>query len=584
MIDPRVRAALEAVLRGAIASAHESDVLEFKTVGRSLDDAVVDLSEASACFANAAGGSVVVGVQDHEPGPAAFVGSPLDPVRTQRRIYELTDPHLIVTVEDLDVAGVSVTVITVPRSPDVHQVRGRATERVGATCVPMSSARIHAVLTTRTGRDWSADDSGSPVDRVSPVAAELARRRLREAPDQERRAWAELPIRDLASRLGLLATSGQLNNAGALLLTDQPALVDYTHRKARSGELDVNERLTGTGLEVLLRTLELIDTRTDRTAILLATGAQLFVADLPDDAVREAVVNAVMHRDYADLAPIQVEHAPTRLAVTSPGDFVSGVTPANVLTVTSRSRNPALSAAIRALNLAETAGVGVDRMYAAMTALGHRPPIFEAVGGRVTVSLLGGAPNAWVARFVSTLPERHQHDPDTLLVLFSLLARRTVTAQGLAATLQRPADEVESILRRLLADDVGLLDQTRNSVTRRFGTYRLRGAAVAALGPAVAYRQRTGDDTDRKIVEVVRDLGQVTGRVVQAMFDVAAPTASAILADLVGRGILVKTSKATRGPGVTYGPGPRFPRRSARGRATPTGPSATDRREHRPDE
>ena len=42
-------------------------------------------------------------------------------------------------------AGVSVTVITVPRSPDVHQVRGRATERVGATCVPMSSARIHAV-------------------------------------------------------------------------------------------------------------------------------------------------------------------------------------------------------------------------------------------------------------------------------------------------------------------------------------------------------------------------------------------------------------------------------------------------------
>lgn len=79
MIDPRVRVALEAVLGGAIASAHESDVLEFKTVGRSLDDAVVDLSEASACFANAAGGSVVVGVQDHEPGPAAFVGSPWIP-------------------------------------------------------------------------------------------------------------------------------------------------------------------------------------------------------------------------------------------------------------------------------------------------------------------------------------------------------------------------------------------------------------------------------------------------------------------------------------------------------------------------
>ena len=79
--------------------------------------------------------------------------------------------------------------------------------------------------------------------------------------------------------------------------------------------------MTGTGLEVLLRTLELIDTRTDRTAILLATGAQLFVADLPDDAVREAVVNAVMHRDYADLAPFR--WSMRRLASPSPRRAIS---------------------------------------------------------------------------------------------------------------------------------------------------------------------------------------------------------------------------------------------------------------------
>jgi ATP-dependent DNA helicase RecG len=115
--------------------------------------------------------------------------------------------------------------------------------------------------------------------------------------------------------------------------------------------------------------LELIDARTERTPIHLPTGQQLFVADLPDIAVREAVVNGVMHRDYQVGGPIQVEHSSTRLGVTSPGDFVLGVTPQNILTTSSRTRSPALANAIRVLGLAEAAGVGVDRMYAAMTAV-----------------------------------------------------------------------------------------------------------------------------------------------------------------------------------------------------------------------
>ena len=119
----------------------------------------------------------------------------------------------------------------------------------------------------------------------------------------------------------------------------------------------------------------------------------MFVADLPDLAVREAVVNAVMHRDYQAGGPVQVEHSDTRLGVTSPGDFVLGVTPLNILTTSSRARNPALANAVRALGLAEAAGVGVDRMYAAMTAVGHRPPVFDTDGVYVTATLFGGAPN-----------------------------------------------------------------------------------------------------------------------------------------------------------------------------------------------
>ena len=82
---------------------------------------------------------------------------------------------------------------------------------------------------------------------------------------------------------------------------------------------------------------------------------------------------------------------------------------------------------------------------------------------------------------------------------------------------------------------------------------------MRALGPAIAYRARSGYDTDQRIVTIVREIGTITGRVVQTMFDVQPATASRILSDLVDRGILVKTSTASRGPTVTYGPGAKFP-------------------------
>ncbi len=74
----------------------------------------------------------------------------------------------------------------------------------------------------------------------------------------------------------------------------------------------------------------------------------------------------------------------------------------------------------------------------------------------------------------------------------------------------------------------------------------------------ISYRRRTADEIDRKVVATVSKLGQITNGVVQALLDVKVERASPILADLVDREILVKTSPHERGPRVTYGPGPRF--------------------------
>jgi ATP-dependent DNA helicase RecG len=302
----------------------------------------------------------------------------------------------------------------------------------------------------------------------------------------------------------------------------------------------------------------------DRTPVNLPTGQQLFIADLPELAVREAIVNAFMHRDHRAVGPVQIEHATTRLAVTSPGGFVLGVTPANILTVTSRPRNPSLSNAIRHLGLAETAGVGVDRMYAEMARVGHEPPTFESDNFRVTVTLNGGAPNTAVTRFVATLPSERRSDPDTLLVMLALLRKRTITAAEMSPTLQKEPAELEVILQHLSGPEIGFIERTRESANQRVGVYRLRDHSIAQLGTAVTYRRRVGDDTDRKVVDIVREAGQINGRMVRTLLHVDAPTASRILADLVERKLLVKSSGAQRGPSVTYGRGPHFPVKRAR--------------------
>lgn len=97
--------ALRAIGSGAVARDLESATLDFTVQGRSVPDTLKDLAEAAACFANAGGGVIVVGVADDINGPDAFVGCALDSVLAQRRSYELTDPRPAVASQSIERHG-----------------------------------------------------------------------------------------------------------------------------------------------------------------------------------------------------------------------------------------------------------------------------------------------------------------------------------------------------------------------------------------------------------------------------------------------------------------------------------------------
>jgi ATP-dependent DNA helicase RecG len=151
-------------------------------------------------------------------------------------------------------------------------------------------------------------------------------------------------------------------------------------------------------------------------------------------------------------------------------------------------------------------------MYTEMIRLGHEPPLFEADLEQVRVVLLGGAPNAQVARFVASLPSEEAKDADTMLVLLYLMTHLTATAEQLASLLQKPVPETQAVLRRVESPPVDLVERTRESARRAHPTYRLREHAVAALGSALAYHRRSPDQSDRKVIGVVAESGEINAR------------------------------------------------------------------------
>jgi ATP-dependent DNA helicase RecG len=114
-----------------------------------------------------------------------------------------------------------------------------------------------------------------------------------------------------------------------------------------------------------------------------------------------------------------------------------------------------------------------------------------------------------------------------------------------------------------------MIEPSRQTIRAAHPTYRLREFALRELGSAVSYVRNTLAELDRRVIAHVHEYGRITNPTVRNLFNVGMPRAQQILADLVEREILVKTSKAQRGPSVDYGPGTRFPQDPGRRRLGP---------------
>ena len=466
--------------------------------------------------------------------------------------------------------GRALLIVEVFQSFDIHaDKQGRASHRIGTGCVPMTPQEHRRLREERLGIDWSAQPSDCQFSDLSACALATAREALSRLPD-DRRPLAALSDVDLLRALGVVDEDGRLLRAAEVLFCEpsdpgDPAIL-YQYRQTPSGEASAVERLSQPLMPAFERTMELIWARRNVTPLTLSNGQQIEIADFPEAAVREALSNALIHRDYRIRQPVNIEHSPSAFVVISPGPLVGSVTRENILTHASTPRNPVLACAARLLRLAEETGRGVDRMFREMIRAGQDLPVIEDGVDYVRVVLSGGAPRTAISRFVAQLPTDERDDTDAMLVLFTLCQRRTITAEEMSVVLQKGTAETDLVLRRLAQDSPGIIEPTRESQRSKKKQYRLRGAALKGLGAAVRYHRRTVDEVDRKIIAHINEYDKITNRTLQNLFDIDVWRACDILADLQQRSLIVRTSKAARGPNVEYGRGSKFPRQ--RGRRT----------------
>lgn len=556
--------------QGEPASSLESQQLDFKRVGRTPKESLQILADAAVCFANADGGRIILGIDDRATSwNDVFVGVPLDySIEMIRRgIFDRTDPSITPLIAERTVNDVRILVLDIPQGVLPHSnSAGTATRRIGRECRPFPPHEQREQMAARGQFDWSAQSTGLPVGDLSRVEIDRLRRLLRAAGKAD---LARQRDRALLESLRLVAEDGTSTNAAVLLLGEEEDVTDvaptygYSYQYRPSPGSEASHRTRGqrpilAAVEVLL---DAVLARVQSQPLNVAGGVQLTLSDYPQSAVRELVVNALIHRAYDSNGSVDIEQSPERLTILSPGGLVVGVTPENILTHPSTPRHRLLTETVAQCQLAERTGQGIDRAYREMLRAGKPPPRIEDYGLRVEASLAGGIGNNSFVRFVEALPDEIGADVEVLIALSLLRVSPTITAATLATQIQRGTVEAQEVLERMAAGDDGVIEPTRRTVRKPFPSYGLKNQPLAELARAVAYRRRTLDQADAKIVEHVDEYGHISNKTLQRLFDVNVPTARNMLTDLRDRGLLRKIGDARGGPGVKYGPGPKFPRR-----------------------
>lgn len=354
------------------------------------------IAETLVAFANSEGGWLVLGIDaDGTVGDFMTDDELADAVRAAERMCR--PPVRTVDWQQRELVGGAVAIVRVERSAELHTLEdGRVLVRRGAENVPASGEEIERLMASRPIGDFELQPvvGATRDDLDDDIIDEYLECRQKRNPRQ-----AILPKDKLLQQIGALTTDCVPTVSGLLLFGKEPQLfmpqsravfVKFSDTQPRGpeGALGYGRREEFTGALPLIidRAWRVIWEEMDKRAVV--RGLQRHEeTEYPSTAVREALVNAVAHRDYRITGRgIEIRMYTDRMEITSPGGLPAHITLDN-LVEEHYSRNPRIVNGLYQWGYIEELGLGIDRMIEDMVKAGHPPPKFECPGHRFTVIL-----------------------------------------------------------------------------------------------------------------------------------------------------------------------------------------------------
>jgi ATP-dependent DNA helicase RecG len=187
------------------------------------------------------------------------------------------------------------------------------------------------------------------------------------------------------------------------------SLMHYPQSYVHSGEVLHRERVDGSIFTQLTRVNDYLISHMRRGMALIPGNLErVDLPQFPPPALREGIVNALVHRDYTNSgATVDVWLFSTHLQITNPGGLVAGVT-IDLLPSVHQSRNPAIAGILRQAGLSEEAGQGVKTILREYEMAGLQKPVFEDLKSFFKVTFPGQAPEYYAIGPFATLPQRER--------------------------------------------------------------------------------------------------------------------------------------------------------------------------------
>lgn len=275
--------------------------------------------------------------------------------------------------------------ITVEPYPVPISYRGEYHYRSGSTKQVLRGAALDRFLLGKTGRRWDA--APVPGVKVGDLDSAILARFRKRAARSNRLGADALEEDDLALLEQLRLTEGDYLKRAAVLLfhpaperfvTGASVKVGYF---ASESDLRYHDVITGDVFSQPGKTLEILLTKYLKAGISYEGIQRIESYPMPESALREALLNAVVHRDYAVAAPIQIRVYADRLLIWNPGELPEGWSMGKLLGPhPSQPYNPDVANAFFWSGDIEAWGRGIQRILGACRAAGTPEPRIEVDG------------------------------------------------------------------------------------------------------------------------------------------------------------------------------------------------------------